>query len=159
MAISKQRKVVINSAEIALRKNKAIPLAKARGILIHYTNLLNKVRKEELPLSAAQEFYNLLEAGAIISKKLNIHADYLPHFKSAYLLLSCNLEVVSWKLSRTVDLALIHATDLYFKQLYLLSWGELEEVLNLKDKNFLTKPKPKLYCNGDFDNEPADSTD
>lgn len=155
MATRQPRNVFTNQFQITLSKNKAIPLTKAKLTLTKYRELFEKISKGDGTIRDMHHFINLIETGAILSLKYNIHANYIVYFKSAYEELDANIvsceekKKVLWNYKSYSEIDRV--IYLYFKQLYLTSYGELEAALDLKDKNFRSTPM-KLYCRGDFDN-------
>ena len=150
------RTVYLNSAQLALSKNKAVPLSKAKETLTKYRALFEKIGSGEGTIRDMQHFINLIELGAILSLRYNIHSAYYPHFQSAYEALDKNIVLcgerkkVVWHYEAYSEVDRV--INLYFKQLYLTSYGELEAAIELKNKNFRATPM-KLYCKGDFGNE------
>lgn len=146
----------LDSDKVQANKNKPITLSKVQEAYVKYKSLFATVTNGQGTIRDLQHFTNLLELGAIFSLKFNIHKSYHIQYKSAYESLIAQIAVckvqkkVSWDYISYTNID--SAISLYFKQLYLATWWQLDEAVAIKNTNFRARER-KLYCKGDFDHE------
>lgn len=146
----------LDSAKVQDNKNNPMTLFKIQQTKTKFQNLFDLVTHGQGTIRDLQHFINLLELGSILALKFEIKKSYYESYQQAYSCLSKQIQVckkldkASWDYDSYMHIS--NAINLYFKQLFLTNWGQLDEAIAIKNKSFKSTTR-KLFCKGDFNHE------